>query len=154
MMRSRFFHQDYNTSMSYKDTRSWVRDFIFSNTEAKHYKELVEDAQHYLTADVLKNYENKRAEIKPAGQGIVPVDEHPQELNLMSLMKAQWLNHEIQRLPYFDINGRSYVPDSQNKLKLKGDSQLKEALDPQTLLHMKWEKQKDKWYEWFLDNMH
>ena len=94
-MQSRFFHKDYTTSMSYKDTRSSIREFIFSNTELKHYKDIVADSKHYVTPDVLEAFQRKKDEALPSLLAKPPVDEHPEGLNIVSLMKAQWLNHEI-----------------------------------------------------------
>lgn len=59
------------------------------------------------------------------------------------LMQAQWLNHELQRMPYFDSFGVSYIPECEKQIKPKGDKPVDEVT-PMALLEKKWAKEKEK----------
>mgnify|MGYP006131439597 CR=1 FL=1 len=65
-------------------------------------------------------------------------------------MKAQWLDHELDRIPYFDLTGKSFIPKSDKTLKVKKNSTADGgALTHQQILETKWEKEKEDKFQEF-----
>ena len=52
-MKSRFFHKQYDPLLTEESARAFIKDFIFQDTELKHYKNIVIDDKHYLPDSVI-----------------------------------------------------------------------------------------------------
>ena len=145
-MKARFFHRDFDPVLAHEDTRSFIKDYIFQDTRLKSYQDIVEDDKHHVNDQIIDKLTTEQASRQATANSALskpPKDEFEQnKLNMKDLMQAQWLNHELQRMPYFDTNGVSYIPECEKKIKPKGEKAIDE-ISPQVLLEKKWAKEKE-----------
>ena len=146
MMKARFFHRDFDPILAHEDTRNYIKDYIFQDTKLKPYRDIVDDDFHHVNDQIVDKLSAEQASRQATANSTVPkppkdeVDKN--KLNMKDLMQAQWLNHELQRMPYFDTNGVSYIPECEKKIKPKGEKVIDE-ISPQALLEKKWAKEKE-----------
>ena len=145
-MKARFFHRDFDPVLAHEDTRSFIKDYIFQDTRLKSYRDIVEDDSHHVNDQIIDKLTAQQAQKQATADSALskpPRDElELMKLNMKDLMQAQWLNHELQRMPYFDANGVSYIPEFEKKIKPKGEKAIDE-ISPQVLLEKKWAKEKE-----------
>jgi hypothetical protein len=79
---------------------------------------MVKEGNHRLGDDVI-NEKKKIFDKQIISPRIAPKNEIDPDLKLENLMKAQWLDHELDRIPYFDLTGKSFIPKSDKTLKVK-----------------------------------
>ena len=85
LMKNRILHKTFNSMLSKEQTRYYIRDLIFQNSELQPYLNYLHDDSHFLK-------EGSQEEVVKKGG------------NIKDLARAQWLFHELNSKPYIGFD--------------------------------------------------
>ena len=151
-MKNRTFHKDFDQIMGEETTRQYVKDLVFQNSALAPYKEFLDKRVKRITEADMKEMalpapESSLGQTKPDSQGKSP---NPFDLgaNLKDMQRACWINYELSRKPYFGFDQNSSDEEEGE------DGGKAVELDKDIIERLKWEAEKAKLHDKFIEKLH